>query len=178
MKLQHVLIGASVALVLSVALAGGCSRKSRPGEYYNPARAYSIIPPAGWEQQPGRGATDVMFACPVGQHSENFRENISVGTETLSKAMSLDDYMQSGPDKEFRRLEGFRYVSVTDVDLGNVKAKRAVFTCSFHDASLQTVVYVAVKGDRGYILACASTPENFSMFERTFDECAWTFRVE
>jgi len=167
-----------VALVLAVVLAGGCSRKSRPGEYYSEANKFSIIPPTSWEWQAGSGMVSVIFLCPVGRHSEGFRENINVVVETLPEAMSLEEYVQAATTLMAAVFRDYEQVSLTDIDLDNVKAKRLVYVYTFGDSKIHLVAYFAVRDKTGYVVTGAALSRSFPQFESTFDECARTFRVE
>jgi len=158
-----------VVLVLAVVLADGCSRQSRLGEYYSKEHKYSIIPPASWEQFPGK-MTDVRFLCPVG--------NINVAVNGLSRDTSLEEYALITSNPRHKIFQGYCQISFTDIDLGNAKAKRRVYTHTYNDDEFYAIAYIVVKDRTVYTITGTTTAENFSELEATFDECARTFRVE
>ena len=178
MKTHRLLIGVGVVLALAAVLAGGCQRKGRAGEYYSKAHKYSIIPPASWVKKPGNNIMDVMFSCPDGLRSADAHENINVVTETLPQAMSLEDYTRAAIATMEAVIKDYQQVSLTDFELGNTQGKRLVSTFAVGDKKAQSVTYFAARDTTAFVFSGTATPDSFSKFEATFDECARTFRVE
>jgi len=179
MKTHRFVIGIVVALALSAVLAGGCQRKERAGEHYSKEEKFSIILPASWTPRPGEGMEGIFF-CPVEQQSEDFAENLVVSVDTFSRRTSLEDYVNACEQafRQGKKLRAYRKVSGSDFAMDNVKGRRLVCTYSVDGQEVQAALYITVKGTRGYVVIGTATPESFSKFEATFDECARTFRAE
>ena len=186
MKMRRMIVVAGLGLAVAVAIVGGCSieigGEDSTGPYHSEKYGYSITPPASWSRE-SRPTADVIFFCPSGQRSAKVHENIVVGIVEQAEGIVLDgrleEYVQVEIDSMAATLNAYRQISLSDVDLGNVKGKRLVFTFTTQDGKeMQTAVYITVKGSRGYNITCSATPESFAKFEKTFDDCAKTFRVD
>jgi len=152
---------------------------SQPAEYRSKANKFSILPPESWTQQkPGGKMADMMFLCPEGRHSENFRESITILVEKLRKDTTPDANAKAAEKATAAMFKDYKQVSLTDVDLGNVKAKRLISTYSAGERKSQMAQYFIVKDKMAYVIICMTTQESFEKFEKTFDDCARTFRVE
>ncbi|MCL2700678.1 MAG: DUF1795 domain-containing protein [Phycisphaerae bacterium] len=180
------------AFVLAGAVTMGCSHaplnpgleptppQSRPDVYRSQEHGYSFIPPASWELGASGGMIDVIYMRPAAAQPEVFRENLNVAVEKLPQVLTLDEYAQAAQAMMALAFREFEVVSLTDIVMGNIQGKRLVCTYSWGGIELfvQSAFYIAVKDQKAYVMTCGSTPENFAAYEKTFDECARTFRVE
>ncbi|HUX15487.1 MAG TPA: hypothetical protein VMW52_03390, partial [Phycisphaerae bacterium] len=71
-----------------------------------------------------------------------------------------------------------RKPEVSDTTLGGEKAKRVVYQTTMGQIDVKGMLYVAVKGNRGYALTCSATPDSFDAYKARFEEIAGTFRFE
>jgi len=179
LRVVGIAIVGTALVVIGLAAAGylGGDQKE-PGPYRSEKHNFTIVPPKSWEQK-SYPTTDVVFLCPKGQHSKAFRENLNVQVETRPVETSLDDYTQMLSKQLASKFPDYREMSLTDIEMSNIKGKRLVCTYSVGEQQkVHGVYYFAVKGKTAYLISCAAHPESFAKVEKTFDECARTFRVE
>ena len=163
---------------LSASLAGCSSGEPEPGRYYKKAEGFSIRFPAEWEQKENVMGSVVMALSPAEGEADAFRENVNVTVEALPSPMTLDEYFNLSMVNLGKLLTEGRQPEVSDATLGGEKAKRVVCQMMMGQINVKSTVYVAVKGTRGYSLACSATPDSFDAYKARFEEIAGTFRFE
>ena len=163
---------------LSASLAGCSGKSPEPGRYYKKQEGFSIRFPAEWEQKENVMGTAVMALSPAEGAGDTFRENVNVTVEALPTPMDLEKYFELSLLNLKKLLDGGQPPEVSDATLGGEKAKRVIYQTTMGQIGVKGMLYVAVKGNRGYALTCSATPDSFDAFRPTFDEIVGTFRFE
>ena len=163
---------------LSASLAGCSSQPPEPGRYYKKQDGFSIRFPAEWEQKENVMGSVVMALSPAEGEADAFRENVNVMVEALPSKMDLEKYLELSMANLKKLLSAGQEPEVSDTTLGGEKAKRVVCQMTMGQINVKSTVYVAVKGTRGYSLACSATPDSFDAYKARFEEIAGTFRFE
>jgi len=163
---------------LSASLAGCSSQPPEPGRYYKKADGFSIRFPAEWEQKENVMGSVVIALSPAEGAADTFRENVNVTVESLPSPMTLDEYFNLSMANLKNLLSAGQEPEVSDTTLGGEKAKRVVYQTTMGQIDVKGMLYVAVKGNRGYALTCSATPDSFDAYKARFEEIAGTFRFE
>ena len=163
---------------LSASLAGCSSGEPEPGRYYKKQEGFSIRFPAEWEQKENVMGTVVIALSPTEGADDPFRENVNVTVETLPSPMDLDEYFNLSMTNLKKLLTETRQPEVTDTTLGGEKAKRVVYQTTMGQIGVKGMLYVVVKGNRGYALTCSAAPDSFDAYKARFEEIVGTFRFE
>ena len=163
---------------LSASLAGCSSGEPEPGRYYKKADGFSIRFPAEWEQKENVMGTVVIALSPAQGADDAFRENVNVTVEALPTPRTLDEYCNLSMANLKSLLSAGQEPEVSDTTLGGEKAKRVVYQATMGQIGVKGVLYVAVKGDRGYAITCSATPDSFDAYKAQFERIVGTFRFE
>jgi hypothetical protein len=170
---------AVVGLAFLSALLAGCSSGSpEPGRYYKKEDGFSIRFPEDWERKENVMGTVVIALSPAQGADDAFRENVNVTVETLPSPMTLDEYFNLSMVNLGKLLTEARKPEVADARIGGEAAKRVVYQTTMGQIGVKGMLYVAVKGNRGYALTCSATPDSFDAYKARFEEIAGTFRFE
>jgi len=163
---------------LSASLAGCSSGEPEPGRYYKKAEGFSIRFPAEWEQKENVMGTVVIALSPAEGADDPFRENVNVVVEALPSPMTLDEYFNLSRVNLGKLLTEARQPEIADARIGGEAAKRVVYQTTMGQIGVKGMLYVAVKGNRGYALTCSATPDSFDAYKARFEKIAGTFRFE
>jgi len=163
---------------LSASLAGCSSGEPEPGRYYKKQEGFSIRFPAEWEQKENVMGTVVIALSPAEGADDPFRENVNVVVEALPSPMTLDEYFNLSRVNLGKLLTEARQPEIADARIGGEAAKRVVYQTTMGQIGVKGMLYVAVKGNRGYALTCSATPDSFDAYKARFEKIAGTFRFE
>jgi len=163
---------------LSASLAGCSSQPPEPGRYYKKQDGFSIRFPAEWEQKENVMGAAVIALSPAEGADDTFRENVNVVVEALPTPMDLERYFDPSMAILKNPLSAGQEPEVSDVALGGEAAKRVVYRMTMGQVAVKSLLYVAVKGRRGYAITCSATPDSFDAYQARFEEIAGTFRFE
>ena len=163
---------------LAASLAGCSSGSPEPGRYYKKEDGFSIRFPEDWERKENVMGTVVIALSPAQGADDAFRENVNVTVETLPSPMTLDEYFNLSMVNLGKLLTEARRPEVADARIGGEAAKRVVYQTTMGQIGVKGMLYVAVKGNRGYALTCSATPDSFDAYKARFEEIAGTFRFE
>ncbi|MGB2754571.1 MAG: hypothetical protein WBD75_10330 [Phycisphaerae bacterium] len=163
---------------LSASLAGCSSQPPEPGRYYKKAEGFSIRFPAEWEQKENVMGSVVIALSPAEGADDAFRENVNVVVEALPSPMTLDEYFNLSMANLRKLLTEARQPEIADARIGGEAAKQVVYQTTMGQIRVKSMLYVAVKGQRGYAVTCSATPDSFDAYKARFEEIAGTFRFE
>ena len=163
---------------LPVLLAGCAGNSPEPGRYYKKEDGFSIRFPAEWEQKENVMGTVVIALSPAEGQADAFRENVNVVVEALPTPMTLDEYFNRSRVSLKKLISAGQKPEVSDATLGGEKAKRVVYQTTMGQTGVKGILYIAVKGTRGYAVTCSAAPDAFDAYKARFEEIAGTFRFE
>lgn len=161
-----------VAAAALLAAAAGCAKKKvhRPGEHYDRANGFGIVPPVGWDVQHESLGTTVMFLSPVDGADDDFQENINVVAATHRSPLKLDAYTAGVLEAMRRDMTALTKLDASRVAINGVQAERVVCTYRMGVLTNQALLYFLVKGSRGYVLTCTAAAETYGRYEPIFED--------
>lgn len=136
-----------LSLLICAALLCSCVPRGYT-MYENKDSEISIIYPSDWEKREYDGSIINFFTPPVDE-SDDFQENVSVVTIMLTNidrnnngipdTITLDDYLEISKEEINTYISDYNEISIKDIKVGNLDAKRIVYTGSIVSESAETV---------------------------------------
>jgi len=170
-------IAASFRITGSPRAFGRTEETAAGGLFSNDKFGYSILFPQGWEIRE-QGPTIVMALSPREGAADPFRENINVCAENLNRTVTIEEYMSASLVSMRRMLKGFQELSRGTQIIGDRKSAWLIYTHSTFGKPVKGIVYLFVKGNRGYAVTCTATEETFDNYIETFRKTVATFSLK
>lgn len=155
----------------------GCAPKE-PDRYYNKDEGFSIKLPNEWEKKEGFMGTTIVTWSPQESSADQFRENVNVAVEELPKALSLEEYFQLSLANLSKLMTDFQEHEKGQLSIDNNDAKWLIYSHRMGTVKLKVLVYMLVKGRRGYAIVCSAAPEQFLKYRDKFEEIVQSFKFE
>jgi len=154
----------------------GCkSHTPRPGEYYDKEERFSIIPPAGWEQQQGVMAAAVVFLSPMEHADDGFRENINVVVEKLPSDLDFDEYVAASKANMRKLLTDFEELESSRRTVNGMIGERLIYAHRMGQVKCRVLLYIFVENGRGYNVTCTAGPDTFDEYLPDFEKACESF---
>ncbi|UCG61366.1 MAG: hypothetical protein JSV52_13755 [Candidatus Zixiibacteriota bacterium] len=167
-----------VILAVVILSMGGCGGGSKePGRYYADELDFSIKFPEGWEIQVENYGYTVSAYSPLDSDDDMLYETISVSVENLMVSVDLDEYFDAVNRTSQSQLAYFELESAETVTIGDIRAKRAVFSYVNQGETVRSVGYCIVKGRRAYLITCISDDYSYDNYAQEFASAAESFRA-
>lgn len=174
-KICGVLVVILAVVMLSMGGCGGGSKE--PGRYYADELDFSIKFPEGWEIQVEDYGYTVSAYSPLDSEDDILYETISVSVEDLMVNVDLDEYFDAVNRTSQSQLAYFDLESTETVMLGNVRAKKAVFSYYDQGEMVRSVGYCIIKGRKAYLITCISDDYSYDSYAQEFASAAESFRT-
>jgi len=145
--------------------------------YHNPARGFSITFPADWERKENFRGMVVVAISPQAGPDDTFRENAAVVVEDLPAGTALDVYEKACREKLAASFKdhGYREHESSRTSLAGCDAVRLVYSHRKDDFAMKLITWLVVKGGRGYVICCGSTPAEFDGHLPVFEQIGGSF---
>jgi hypothetical protein len=171
----------AILALLTVLLASfdcGCAAQKEPGRYHSKESESSIKLPDSWETREGVMGTAVIALSPREGATDEFRENVNVVVEELPSGMALEGYIEASLSNMRKLATDYNQVEDGRTTIDGVDASRLVYTHRMGQLDLQCLLYIIVKGRRGYNVTCSALQDTFETHRGRFEEIVATFRFE
>jgi hypothetical protein len=165
-------------ITVPVTLIINQAKVEEPGRYYNKDKGFSIKFPNGWEKREGYMGLTVIALSPQESPSDQFRENVNIVDEELPETMSLETYFQINLDNMPKLLTNFQAYESGRLTLGNADSRWLIYGYRMGTTSIKGLVYVLVKGNRGYAITGTATSGSFANYRSIFEETSQSFSFE
>jgi len=176
-KLRYQAILLCSFLVISLLVPLRAHADNDDNRYESKEKGFSIEFPKGWEQKEGFMGTTVVGLRPEKGDKEEFRENVNVVVEDLSKPWTLKDYVKANLTNMQKLLTDFKVVDRGTTTLNGATAEWMTYYHRMGSYKLKVVVYMLVRSNRGYVITCSSVPDKFAHWESTFQGVANSFTL-
>jgi len=171
----------ATALLIAV-VAGGCkSREARVGEYYNKANGFSVIPPAGWEQEEEASEGVFLFTLSgqVAGADEDSLAVITIGASENDGMLVLDSFAEGNVEGVAKTMDSFDVLEKTSVDIAGQPGRRILADAVTDEIPIRATVHSLVKGRRGYSINCVVFPRGaFETYLPVLEKVINSFRME
>lgn len=182
---------AFLLIALALALAG-CSRDGfNKGKFVSREHGFSVTLPDGWVQgkiQHGNAVT--FYFRPSDSDAAHDQAAIAVTVMKLPKGTGLAEF-----EKVYRSLFpklGFKEMEAKALALDGVPGSRIYFTHTLPDGAkrpdillnqmgpvrFQSLLYLAVKGDKGYAMGAEAIEQTFPGFRGDFERSAGSLSLK
>lgn len=159
------------------AVSFGPGTRDADGRYHN--KGFSILFPGDWtlrEDVPGMVALGIS---PRQGPDDRFLENCGLAVEGIEPGVDLATYRASALAHLQRSAPGFLLLHQEDTfTYSGIPAKKIVHEQESGDLTLRMLVYLAVKGNRAYIVTCGTGQPAFGDHQRQFERIAKSFQIE
>ncbi len=179
-RLKRRLLPVCLILLASLMAGVGCSKPRTPrgGEYYNKKEHFSVIPPAGWEQQEGFMGTVVIFRSPVTHANDDFRENVNVVSAKIPRNTGLTEFVTASVTDMKTELTDFQQLDTSSRTVNGKDTQRFICLYRTGQLDLNILMYLFVDNGRGYVVTCTAPPETFDEYLPTFEETCQSFMTD
>ena len=128
-----------------------CSKKD-PDRCYNGKGGFSIEFPKDWEIKEDYMGSLVMALSPLKNSQDDFRENIIITIEKLSKDMTIDEYLDFNMAKLGKFFTDFKELKRGDWIFDDNDAKWVLCSCRMGVYDICYLLYVAIVEGKAYSL--------------------------
>lgn len=147
--------------------------------YYFKEELFSIEFPPDWEIKPERRSA----YSPKENDKDVFREYVDVDINHLVALMEAENdvekFFNRTVARSFKHYDRFQELERGKTKVAYQDAIWVIF--SYQPTSVhqyKKLVYTFLKGERGYIVYCESTPEQFDEYKNQFEKIVQSFRFE
>lgn len=176
------LLSRMILTFIFIFVYSACSRHhcTEPGCYHNKEKGFLITFPKEWNIEEGDGETEpiVEAVSPWEDDEDRFSEYVSVDIEELAEKMSLEDYFLQLRKEQSLDFPYFEEHDRGDVAINNRDAKWILFDVGSSEGIVRVLGFVLIKGKRGYLISCVAEGSKYDSYAETFEEIAYSFRLE
>lgn len=147
-------------------------------KYYSKEKGFSIKLPKDWEKRENFMGLIIIALSPQEGNSDQFRENVNVAVDEFADVMPLEKYFQTSLDSMQKLLTQFQEHENGQVIIDNKKAKWITYSHRVGVLRLKVLAYLLISGNRGYVITCSATPEQFSKYNGRFKEIAQSLKLD
>ncbi len=178
MTRMHSAVMLAILAVVIISM-GGCSGGAKePGRFYADDLDFSIKFPEGWEVYIDAYGYSVSAFSPADSENDLLYETITVSVEDLMVNVDLDEYFDAVNRTSQSELAYFELESSEDVTIGNIRAKKAVFSYVEQGETVRSTGYCIVKGNKAYLITCISDEYSYDSYAPQFAATAESFRAD
>ena len=143
------------------------------------ADVFRLSAPADWDvRRDVKASVRLIALAPLDGADDPFQENLNVTVQDVPEEASLEAYYDDVFAGLATNIPGFEEVETRNVRLGDVSAKRLVYTYTFNEQPFRVITYVLLEGGEGYFLTGTALAATFDAYTETFEEIAGTFELE
>jgi hypothetical protein len=139
---------------------------------------FIISAPTEWETKKDTFGTHLMMFASHSASSCNYRENVSVMSETPDKQLTLDEFVENLVELTRQRTEDFTLVDLKNETVNGFDARKIVMTDSIRDLKLKTSIYVIKKDDKVFIVTSTALVNSYDRFSPLFEKIAHSLRIK
>jgi hypothetical protein len=171
---------AVAALVLGGLAAGGCESPAPKSETYtSDVEGFALTFPSDWTKSTSGRGMNLEILPPDQTDAGVFRDDIIVRVEGLAEVMPLEDFAAVKIAKVAKNVPGYKEITKDAVKVGGQDVRRLIFsyTNPNYDASVTSLTYFLVSGNRGYTVTANAATERFPARKAQFEEILGTFKL-
>jgi hypothetical protein len=168
---------ASLALTATPALA--TSDGLETSWYTDNQNGFTIAFPKAWKVKSNANGALVSCMSPAESAADKFRENIGVNLDQLpQKDLTLDQVSDATISQFDQIFQNLKVQSKGTVQLGDLQAKKVVFTGSLGKIHVKDLMYLVLKDDKVYSIICTAEPTKFEAYQPSFEAIAQSFSAQ
>ncbi|MBW3543322.1 MAG: DUF1795 domain-containing protein [Planctomycetes bacterium] len=156
-------------------LLSGCGGRAGEHEY---TAGFSIVLPEGWERRENYRDMALVAVAPVDERrSDEFPVNLNVRIVGNPDALSLEEFYDEHfqTDVAKRSHVDFKLVEATVGKLGDLTAKRIVYSHTIGSGRLKSLAYAVLDAGTGYIITCNAPVDAFGRHLPVFERICASF---
>ena len=166
------------ALALLIVLSACHPAATGPaGHYQNPARGFAIVFPADWELKEGQLGLDVIGLPPLEGPSDQFRDNISVGSADMPVPVNADAVLDSNIPAMINVVTDFKPGARGRTRLGATDAVWLDYTQRQGIFQLTVKLYALPGKKHAYLIYCTSETSAWDRFRPKCEQAVNSFKV-
>lgn len=146
--------------------------------YHSKEKGFTIILPAGWEQQKDMMGAEVVAISAAEGANDTFRENINVVVEKLPQKMVTKDYYKSSLDVLKKVFIEFKLEKTGQAKVNGREFYYTIFTHKMNDVAAKILQYLAVNGDTAYVITASAAPDKFDKYKPIFEKSIQSFKAD
>jgi hypothetical protein len=132
----------------------------------------SIDKPEDWQKGNATQGVDLVYMSPV-ERNDTFRENVNLVHEDIPPFTDVSGYVDANLKNMNPSFEGFSVVERKETTLAGEDAVLVVYDATAGPGQkMRAMAYFVVKGDRGFVVTCSSTPKSIDRYRAVFEKCA------
>lgn len=143
--------------------------------YSNKETDFTLKYPGTWEKKDRTSGAAVTLLAPKGDGKEAFRANLTVVEQDIPSDTDLKKFSDASLSVMDKLLKGYKELGRTEISLGATKAIQVIYTYSFEDFELKSVLVLTVSGKHGYAITGAAETSTFDKNKTAFDEIVKSF---
>ena len=163
----------TAVLALCASAFGVCAADVE--NYESKEHAFNIHYPAKWEKKERVSGTAAMFIAPKADGKETFRANVNVVEQDIPGDTDLKKFSEASLSVLDKLLKNYKEIERKEVTIGTTQAVRVVYTYTFEDIELKSLLVLAVNGKNGYAITCSADSAGFDAFKQPFDDIINSF---
>ena len=122
---------------------------------------FSVAFPTNWKVNTNQANNILLIALsPLENAGDMFQENTNILVERVPSNMSLDEYYKINIKNLKVNVQSFKELSCTDVTIGGIAGKKALYTFTMDSHQIKTLFYVVIKNKLAYLITHTSLPSS------------------
>ena len=169
-----------VIALISLFLHPSCKKKE-PGRYYSTEKGFSVKFPENWEIVEGHMGSTVLAKVPQDGSVLDFRNNVNVIAENLSRDTSLDQYIElqvSSMRQAKNLILNYRIIEDGKMEIDRCPSRWFVASYGIVTLRIRAVSCTMIRKHRGYVITGVFEEMKFNKYRKIFDEIVASFRFE
>lgn len=150
----------------------------KPKEFVSKDKGYAIAIPKNWETKELKEfGLDILVLIPPDANVGVMHERVTVIYAAVEGTADLEKFYKLSLENLKDAITDFKVDEVADVKLGNVDAKKILYSDKQFNDDIKLLQYFIVHKNRVYIITCSADASEYPRYKDLYEAVANSFRV-
>jgi len=145
--------------------------------YMSEKGGISLVFPSNWQIMKGKMGTDLIALAPSYDPEDLFRENINIIYAKMDLPITPEQYYNYNIQSLEQLLNDFDLEKSEFITLGDVPAKKIIFTHTMGVLSTKVMQYLVIKDSHAYVITFTADSIDFEKILPLFTEIGSSLQI-